>query len=137
LDRKEFLSLVGISAAAFGMSQCLQGCSKSNTGQPTAPSVDFTLDLTNATNNALKNNGGYIYKNGVIVAKTMTGTYIAVSQACTHQGVSVVYEGTSGFYCTAHGSSFSASGTVTGGPAGSNLKSYTTTLSGSNLRVTG
>jgi len=137
MDRKEFLSLLGISAAAFTLAQCVQGCSKGNSSNSSAPSVDFTLNLNDTSNNALKTSGGYIYNNGVIVAKTAAGTYIAVSQACTHQGVSVVYTGASGFYCQAHGSSFSSNGAVTGGPASSNLKVYNTTLNGSNLRVYG
>ncbi len=137
MDRKEFLSMFGISAAAITLAHCMEGCKKQGSNI-TAPSVNFTLNLSDPANAALKNNGGYLYSNGVIVARTMTGAYIAVSQACTHAGVTVQYESAQNdFYCPAHGSSFSASGSVTGGPAPSPLKSYSTSLSGTSLHVSG
>jgi len=137
MDRKEFLALVGTSIGAITLVSCLQSCKKQSNAT-TGPTVDFTLDLTTSANHALTTNGGYLYNNGVIVAKTMAGSYIAVSQACTHQGVTVVYQPSgNNFYCNAHGSSFSSSGSVTGGPAGSALKQYTCTLTGTSLRVNG
>jgi cytochrome b6-f complex iron-sulfur subunit len=137
MDRKEFLALVGTSVAAITIGACLGGCSKSSSSNPSAATVNFTLNLSDPANSALGSNGGYIYSQGVIVARTMSGTYIAVSQYCTHAGATVSYQGASGFFCPAHGSSFSNSGAVTGGPAPSNLKSYNTQLSGSSLHVWG
>ncbi len=137
MDRKEFLYLVGTGVAAITIGACLGGCKKTTTS-PSAPTVNFSLNLADPANSALGTNGGYVYSQGVIVARTLSGAYIAVSQACTHQGVTVVYQGGSnGFYCSAHGSTFASSGAVTGGPASSNLKSYTTTLSGSTLHISG
>jgi cytochrome b6-f complex iron-sulfur subunit len=137
MDRKQFLALVGTSVGAIVLASCLDGCKKNNTS-PSQPTVDFTLDLTNSAYAALNTNGGYIYNQGVIVARTMSGSYIAVSQACTHQQVTVIYQGSGNrFYCNAHGSSFDNSGAVTGGPASSNLKSYACTLSGTSLHVKG
>jgi cytochrome b6-f complex iron-sulfur subunit len=137
MGRKEFLYLVGTGVGAITIGACLGSCKKS-ASSPTAASVDFTLNLNDAANSALKTNGGYIYNQGVIIARTLAGAYIAVSQYCTHQGVTVVYEGSANnFFCNAHGSSFSNNGAVTGGPASSNLKSYSTTLSGTSLRVFG
>ncbi|MGZ4055114.1 MAG: hypothetical protein ACXVDZ_02850 [Bacteroidia bacterium] len=69
-----------------------------------------------------------IYHNsGVIVARTNSGTYIAVSQACTNAGASVTYQ--------AAGNDFSSG--VNQGPATSTLKQYTCDLSGTSLRVHG
>jgi cytochrome b6-f complex iron-sulfur subunit len=135
MDRKEFLALVGTSIAAITIGACFGGCSKSTT-TPSQPVVNFTLSLTDPANSALNTNGGYVYSQGVIVARTLTGAYIAVSQACTHQGVSVVYQ-SPGFYCQAHGSTFASNGVVTGGPATSPLKAYTTQLTGTSLHVSG
>jgi cytochrome b6-f complex iron-sulfur subunit len=135
MDRKEFLSVFGLGAAAIACSYCLGGCSANDAGITGPTNVDFTLDLTAPANSALKSAGGYLYNSGVIVANTGT-SYIAVSSACTHQGNTVVYDSaSSGFYCSAHGSRFSQSGAVTNGPAGSPLTSYKTTLTGSQLRV--
>ncbi len=137
MDRKDFLKLVGTSFAVITIGSCLDGCKKKS-NSANAPAVDFTLDLNSSACAPLHTNGGYIYNNGVIVARTMSGTYIAVSQACTHDGVSVVYQGSGNdFYCSAHGSVFSSSGSVTSGPAGSSLKQYTCTLNGTSLRVNG
>lgn len=140
MDRKEFLAQLGLTSAAIFVGTCMGGCSKDDGGGsnvPPAPTgVDFTINLSDSANAALANPGGYIYRSGIIVARTLSDQYIAVSQACTHQGTTVVFEGGNNrFYCGAHGSTFSTTGSVTGGPAGAPLTKYNTALSGSNLRV--
>lgn len=136
MDRKEFLSLLGLSSAAFAFTYCFGGCQPMN-NVPTAPTnVNFTLDLTNPAYSALNSNGGYIYNNGVIVARTINGTFVAVSQYCTHAGGTVVYDRNGNdFYCPVHGSSFAANGSVIGGPAPNPLVKYNTSLTGNSLRV--
>jgi cytochrome b6-f complex iron-sulfur subunit len=137
MDRKEFLSMFGISAAAITLAACAQGCGKAPITK-TAPVVDITLDLTASSNAALTKNGGYMYIQGVIVARTNTGTYIAVSQACTHQGTSVVYSGANDeFICPAHGSYFGPTGVVGQGPANVSLKAYNTAVTGQRLHIWG
>ncbi len=135
MDRKEFLSLLGIGAAAVACSYCLQGCQQ-NTG-PTAPTnVDFTLDLTAAQNSGLTAVGGYLYNNGVIVAHVQGGSYVAVSSICTHAGGTVYYDlANNRFHCPNHGSNFAVDGTVINGPAASPLMKYNTALTGNSLRV--
>ncbi len=140
MKRKQFLSLVGLTSASILTAACLGGCSKktADSGAVAAVNADFTLDLSLAQNAALANAGGYIYNTGVIVAKTTAGTYIAVSQACPHQGVTVQFVNSStSFYCPSHGAAFSATGAVTTGPAQTSLKQYQTTLTGNMLRVFG
>jgi len=137
MDRKEFLSVLGLGVAAVACEMCLGGCNNPNAGMNiTAPTnVDFTLDLTNPAWSSLKSVGAYVYNVGVIVARTSSG-YVAVSQACTHQGSTVVFDpGSNSFFCPAHGSRFSLSGGVLNGPAGSPLGAYKTSLTGSSLRV--
>jgi cytochrome b6-f complex iron-sulfur subunit len=133
MDRKEFLSMLGIGAAAAAISLCVESCSKAQTTK-TAPTVDFKLDLNQSSNQALLTNGGSLSVQGVIVAKTNAGVYIAVSQACTHQGTSILYRPSNNdFVCPAHGSTFGPSGAVGVGPAMVNLKSYTTQLQAGNI----
>jgi cytochrome b6-f complex iron-sulfur subunit len=136
ISRKEFLSLLGLSSAAVALTYCFGGCQPASNG-PTAPTnVDFTLDLTNAAYSALNSNGGYVYNQGVIVARTINGTFVAVSQTCTHAGGTVVYDkNINDFYCPVHGSVFSTSGSVINGPAASPLAKYNTSLTGTSLRV--
>ncbi len=135
MERREFLSFVGIGAAAAACNYCLSGCTVKDTGITAPANVDFTLDLTNGAYSALKNVGGYVYNSGVIVANSSSG-YIAVSSACTHQGNTIIFDGTNNlFYCPAHGSRFTTTGAVINGPATSALGRYNTTLTGNSLRV--
>lgn len=133
MTRKEFIGQVGISAlalpACLGM---LSGCSGQNP-IPAPTNVDFTVDVSSG---ALSNNGGYLVKGGVIVARTGTGSFIAVSAACTHEGTNVHYvQSRNDFECPSHGATFSVDGKVTNGPARTALKTYQTSLSGTTLRV--
>jgi cytochrome b6-f complex iron-sulfur subunit len=141
MDRKEFLAQMGLTSAAIFMGTCLGGCSKDDGGggvvvPPPPTGVDFTINLADAANSPLSAPGGYIYNSGIIVARTLADLYIAVSKACTHEGFTVVFQGTNNrFYCSNHGSTFSNTGSVTTGPAGSPLTKYNTALTGSSLRV--
>jgi cytochrome b6-f complex iron-sulfur subunit len=138
MDRKDFLSQVGVGAAAFLAPICLggiAGCGKSSKNStPSAPSnVDFTLDVSSG---ALASNGGYLVSQGILVARTNAGAFLAVSAACTHQGTNVNYNAANNnFVCPSHFSEFSSSGMVTLGPATTNLKSYNTSLTNSTLRI--
>ena len=138
MDRKEFLAQLGLGTAGLVLFGCLGGCEKNDV--PTPPSnVNLSIDLTNNTYaNLLTPGGTYTTSNGIIIAQTKTGTYIAVSVNCTHQGVPVKYfVNTNKFICPAHGSIFSANGSVVSGPSGSPLKQYTVTQSGTVLTITG
>ena len=131
MNRKEFLTLVGIGTTGVFVASCLSACKKENN-----TNIDFTLDLSSSANSALTANGGYVISQGVIVAKTSTGEYIAVSAACTHQGVNVQFQSSSNrFHCPGHGANFNTNGTVQNGPANSPLSKYNTSLSGNMLRV--
>jgi cytochrome b6-f complex iron-sulfur subunit len=136
MERKEFLSLIGVGTASVFAAVCLGGCSKSSAGGSAPSNVDFTLDLTLPANAALAVAGGYMYSGGIIIAKTTAGGYLAVSQSCTHEGVSVQYQaGNQRFYCPGHGATYSTTGAVTSGPAPTSLKQYNTSLTGNMLRV--
>lgn len=136
MDRKEFFNVMGISGGSI-MLACM-GCSKETAvGPDPAPVVDFVLDLSMQNNAPLLANGGYLYSNGLVIARTISGNYVAVSQSCTHAGVSVVYRSQDNFYCPSHGAIYGLNGEKLGGPANGPLKSYNTSLSGNMLRVYG
>ena len=141
MDRKNFLSQVGVGAAAFLAPICLggiAGCGKSSNDStssvPSPPSnVDFTLDVSSG---ALASNGGFLVSQGILVARTNAGAFLAVSAACTHEGTTVNYNSANNnFVCPNHGAKFSSTGMVTLGPATTNLKSYNTSLTNSTLRI--
>ncbi|RYU83833.1 QcrA and Rieske domain-containing protein [Hymenobacter persicinus] len=146
MERKEFIQLFGMGAAAVLATGCLGSCSSSKGSDP-APdatngpaSVDFTLDLTAPDNAALNDPArGYVYGAGgqVIVAKTTAGGYLAVQAPCTHEGTRIQFQPSQGnFLCPNHGSLFNADGTVANGPAARALKKYTVTQTGTTLRIT-
>jgi cytochrome b6-f complex iron-sulfur subunit len=139
MDRKEFFSAIGIGTASIAVITCL-GCSKKNDGSNSSvngpTNIDFTLDLSLSANAALLNNGGYLATNGILVARTTAGAYIAVQLSCTHENYPLVYQGSANhFYCNNHGSAFTETGVVLNSPARSNLTVYKTTLTGTSLRV--
>ncbi len=144
MERKDFLTALGLSAGSLVISSCLGACGKSDTGtpDPVTPTptpggkLDFTLDV--ATNSEI-NTKGWTIMNSVIIAKNGS-SYIALSSVCTHQGNPVTYNsGSNNFPCSltdaAHGSVFDSTGARVQGPATSALKKYSTTLTGSSLRV--
>jgi cytochrome b6-f complex iron-sulfur subunit len=138
MDRKEFLAAIGMGAASVAVFNCI-GCSKDSTGSPSTPAptgVNFTLDLTSSANAALSTNGGYIYSNGIIIGRTTTGAYIAVSQTCTHQNYNVIYRANNKqFYCQNHGAIFSETGVSSGIETSKALAQYNTQLTGTSLRI--
>jgi cytochrome b6-f complex iron-sulfur subunit len=144
MERKDFLTALGLSAGSLVISSCLGACGKSDTGTPNpgtptptpTAKLDFTLDVGS---NADISSKGWTIMNSVIIAKNGS-SYIALSSVCTHQGNPITYNSASNnFPCSlkdaAHGSVFDSNGTRVQGPATSALKKYSTTLTGSSLRV--
>ena len=139
MDRKDFLNSIGMSAAAFALLNCI-GCKKtdgSSSTDTTGPDgINFTMDLSLAANVALLSNRGSLVSNGVIVAKTKAGTYIAVQRSCTHESYTLTYQSANNrFYCPNHGATFSENGAVTNGPASRSLTFYNTQLTDTILKI--
>jgi cytochrome b6-f complex iron-sulfur subunit len=132
MDRKDFIASACV-LCGFGLAtSLLDGCSTK------AAPVNFTLDLNNTANAALRSSGGSVIANAgnTIVINTGSG-YKAISLICTHNGCAVTYRGAGGFYCPCHGGSYDANGNVTGGPPPSPLPTYSVTQSGTVLTVKG
>jgi cytochrome b6-f complex iron-sulfur subunit len=128
ISRKEFIEQVGVGAAVLFVAACAGSCKKTSTA-----TVNFTVDVSTG---ALATNGGYLIQSGVIVARTSTGSFVAVSATCTHAGGQLGYNSSSNiFQCPLHGATFNTSGAVTNGPATTNLQKFNTSLSGNSLRV--
>ncbi len=73
----------------------------------------------------------------LLVDKANTNSFNALSAICTHQGCLIdSYDSKSEeFVCTCHGSKYNLSGSVVQGPAGSALKSYSTTYANNQLDI--
>lgn len=147
MKRGEFLRSLGLSSAALmavycmgTLTACSNGGDDPTPGGTTNPGgstkVDFTLDL-NATSSAdLQGAKAYLIKDNVIVARTGANAYVALSKTCTHEGSTVEYDATlNRIHCPNHGSNFKTDGSIINGPATTALKTYKTTLTGTNLRV--
>ena len=137
MTRKDFFARVGFGAATLLIPACIGGlatsCENEGSPSPAPTNVDFTLDTSTGS---LAANGGYLVHSGVLVARTNSGSFLAVSASCTHQGTNVNYDVSGNhFICPNHGAEFSSNGAVTRGPATSNLHQYNTSLNGTTLRV--
>lgn len=143
MERKDFISILGLGAGSIIISSCLGGCGKSDGLSPSpnptpgpGGKVDFTVDVST---NADLLSKGWTIQNQVIIAKN-GAAYLALSGVCTHQASLLTYSASNNtFPCSqqdaAHGSVFNADGVKIAGPATSNLKKYNTTLTGNVLRV--
>jgi cytochrome b6-f complex iron-sulfur subunit len=147
MERKDFIEKVGLSAASILIFGCMQSCSKSDSPATTQPpsnnnnptnKIDFTINITNNPYTNLNTAGGFYVDrtNNIIIARTLTNDFIAVSSVCTHQQVTIDFQANNNrFYCSAHGSAFYTTGAVLNGPASSALKQYKAVLTGSSLRI--
>lgn len=133
MNRKEFLSTLGLGAAFVLTSTCLGSCAKESLTPRT--DVDFTLDLTAPANSNLLNNGGYIIQDRVVVAKTMTGEYVAATQICSHEDLSKIIFKNNEWFCTEHDARFGVNGNGLNSEASKGLATYQTELTGDVLRV--
>lgn len=142
MERKDFLAALGLGAGSLVISSCLGACGKSETGtpDPATPTpgnkIDFTLNVSSNTD---INSKGWTIMNNIIIARNGSN-YLALSSSCTHQGNPVTYNpANNNFPCSltgaGHGSIFDSNGNRIQGPATSALKKYSTTLTGTTLRV--
>ncbi len=70
----------------------------------------LTIDLASSAASSLKTVGGYITQSGIVVALTSAGTYVAVTQTCSHEPKKAVIFNVTEFYCTVHGARFDLAG---------------------------
>lgn len=139
MERRKFIGTLSAPVVA-ACAVCMGACSKSSSGGngTGGGSANFTVDL----GSNLLTVGSSLVQSGVIVVRLATGnipaSFTAVQVACTHEGTSINFNAAQNkFICPNHGSTFSTSGSVTLGPATTNLKSYNISISGNTMTVTG
>ena len=131
MNRKEFLSQLGIGAAFVLTTSCLGSCKK----ETPAVAADLTIDLTDAAYAALKNNDSYVVKDGIVIAKTKVGAYIAATVTCSHDEYKQITLRNDEWYCSQHGARFDQAGKGINSLGSKGLKIYKTELKGNSLRV--
>lgn len=134
MERRDFLEQLGLGAAFVLTSVCLGSC---KTEPVVAPIAGFTLDLNASANSALKTNGGYVVSNGIVVAKTINGDYVAATVTCSHeQKKQVTYDKAKNeWFCTAHSARFDMTGKGLNSEGSGGLAIYKTSLSGTTLTI--
>ncbi|WP_375445490.1 ubiquinol-cytochrome c reductase iron-sulfur subunit [uncultured Fibrella sp.] len=140
LTRADFMRLVGTSIGVIAFTNCVSACGKESSDPAPAATVDFTINWAKSPYSNLQTKGGYVTEQGVIIAQTLTGNFVAVSAICTHDKNTLAFQGANNrFYCPAHQSAFSTSGAVLNGPAVNALKAYTVTVNQTtgDIRVQG
>lgn len=105
MTRKEFLSTLGLGAGFVLTATCLGSCDSG-----AATDVNFEVDLQDAANSALLNNGGYVVTNSIVVAKTTTGDYVAATVICSHEQKRKITLKNDEWYCTDHAARFDLNG---------------------------
>ncbi|MEE9364579.1 MAG: Rieske (2Fe-2S) protein [Cellulophaga sp.] len=143
MERKYFLKSLGVGTVFALTFPCLQGCSKDDGGKdtdenPNPTGVDFTIDLNSSESVKLKDNGGFILKKKVVVAKNLEGKFVAASQICAHQQTEEVrFTSNDGgvFHCSSHGARFNQEGKPLNSVTANTLKIYKTQLTGTTLRI--
>jgi Rieske Fe-S protein len=128
IDRRTFLSV----AATAAILAVLDGCTTAPGGMFSGPyGGPFTVTIANFS--ALASVGGVARVDGGTGAPTAlyrstASTFIALSMVCPHAGFAPIDITSSGFHCPAHGSTFSASGALLGGPSPTGLATFTATF---------
>ena len=133
MERRKFIKSACAMCGLAVTPGILNSCSKPSTA---APAANFTVDLTNSKYAALKSPGGSININNIIIIRTGSSSYNALSAVCTHQGCTVSYEASyNELICPCHGGTYDINGNVVSGPPPSALYKYTVTQSGNILTI--
>lgn len=157
MKRGEFLKSLGLSTSTLMAFYCLgttmTACGSKDddpdpnpnpgtggngiSGTTTGSNINFTVDLTNSANSDLKTAGNSKIIGDVLVALSTTGSYVALSKKCTHEGNTVGYrKDQNDIQCPVHLSEFTLTGAVKQGPAATPLKTYTVTVSADGNTLT-
>jgi cytochrome b6-f complex iron-sulfur subunit len=153
MDRRAFLTWVGISWLASSLPVAIAACSnKTNeSSQTTASSENKGTSNPGSQNDGfvevgtvenLNKTGSLIHKKVsgksvlVVQAPTTSNTLYAIDAACTHQGCEVYWRAEDRrIFCPCHGSAFNPDGTVVSGPASRPLKRYEVKVEGKAVLV--
>ena len=151
--RREFLNNVcpNVAMACLGV-YLLESCSSGdgdvdNVGGNNGGGTDngytkngnvYTINLSHSNFSKLQNDGWHnFYQEKILLLKISSNSYQAFTGSCPHQGTHTAwsYNGSSSeFVCGQHGNSYKTDCQTAG--TGGVLKCYTTSLSGTSLKVT-
>jgi nitrite reductase/ring-hydroxylating ferredoxin subunit len=159
-DRRSFLTQVcpTVAFAFFGLS-FLEACSSdSGSGEPEGPdpgqgntgddgySINgstVTVDLSNSNFSSISTSGGFknLLDAGVLLLRISSNEILAFDNCCPHVGTATQWSyANNKFTCGNHGNSFGIDNAnvvnCNSGSTSGNLKSYSTSISGTTLTIT-
>lgn len=152
--RREFCATAcrgtSVAALAGALSAMLEGCGTNPAGPEssanplpvvTGDTARNAITLSVGAGSPLAAAGGMALVQTSIgdflVAHAADGTFVALSATCTHQGCTITGYLEADYVCPCHGSTYSTTGQVLGGPAPRALTRYQTERSGDVLTITG
>ena len=149
MERRKFLSWVGLGMLATNLPVILAACSPSGDSVASDEPTDDTANAEQPSEEKpsgfvvvgmaeeLKDNGFILDKDiNVMVVSDSEGTPIAVSSKCTHQGCTIDWDKEdSEFVCFCHTSVYAIDGTNISGPAPSPLPTYEVKEEDGNISV--
>jgi cytochrome b6-f complex iron-sulfur subunit len=139
INRRDFL-LKGAKAAAIGAfafsSFDIVKLAAASKDSETIKSTGADKVINISDYPSLGSAGGYeeVAKN-ILVIRTSSSKFLAINTVCTHKKCDVDFDGSS-FECPCHGSTYSKTGKVTGGPSTKNLRTYKTVYNADNNTLT-
>lgn len=161
MKRHEFLKSIGFRGAALMavIASCtnaddsvvpaltLSPTTTPSTGTGTGTSTGTTTDLSTIKNQILKIDltastatnltkvGGYMVSNGIVIAQSTTGVFVAATQTCTHEPKKKVIFNVNEFYCTEHGARFTLAGVGKNSFGSKGITVYKTATDGKSVVV--
>lgn len=134
MTRKDFISKLGIGAAFALTTSCLSGCTKDEAPEPR--DIDFDLDLSLEENVPLRTNGGYVIVDGIVIARSISGEYLAATVTCSHNAFDQIIYEDGEWLCTRHGARFDEAGEGLNAFGSKGLAIFNTTeIDANTLRV--
>jgi cytochrome b6-f complex iron-sulfur subunit len=151
MQRRKLLNWFGLGVLSSWLSTAIAACTSTSTptsGSATSGASGSTSGIAKpggflrvGTLQDLKQKGRILFKEGetsVIVTNDLTKAdkLYAVNSVCTHKGCAVDWNtDKKEIFCSCHGSTFKADGTIVKGPAAQPLKAYETKIEGDAVLV--
>jgi cytochrome b6-f complex iron-sulfur subunit len=142
MDRRTFLSWVGVGAIANSLPIAIAACTSSSAATATKKTTRADGFTAVGSVKAL-NQTGFIQNKKFALGPLLVvrdpanaSKLIAVNSTCTHKGCAVDWKaGTKEFVCPCHNSKFKADGSVKNGPAQKPLAKFTVKTEGDLILV--
>ena len=148
MERREFLTWMGVGGLAASLPVALAACNGGDTAAD-APAADATAaDVPEGGPEVVGTvsdleGSGFILNESASVGPVLvvaqggdTSALQAVNPTCPHAGCTVAWETDSGEkVCPCHNSRLAADGSVTQGPANEGLEAYAVSVDGDNILV--